>query len=150
MELDTLNLCNNSITTINRKMFNRARRILNLNISRNQISDIKTGALDSVRDNLLTIDLSGNLLRFLHPGMFRCMHRLTSLDLSSNTVSHIMHGSIKDLQRLTNLDLSDNQFKVFNSQHLLGPEALRKLTLSNNPLTSVEGFTFKDDDQITI
>lgn len=132
-------------------MFKDARRILHLNLRQNKIREISTGAFDSIRDNIIILDLQLNQLSYLHPGMFRGMRRLRTLNLGGNSISDINSGVFKDLEELQELNLSMNLFTVLSSEIISGPRALRRLLVVCNPLQKLVGFSYEDvNDRIFI
>ena len=137
LSLDYLLLHHNRLTVVHRDMLSLAKSISHLDLGHNLLHDFKTGALDGIRESLLSLDVSHNSLTFLHTGMFRGMRGLSSLRLGDNLVSRISPGSFKDLEQLRLLDLSANRLQELSSHTLTGClSSLATLRLSGNPLTS--------------
>lgn len=151
LNLESLMLQRNNLTEINRDMFKDAKRVSEINLSHNKISEILPGAFDSVRDNLLVMELRSNQLSQIHPGMFRGMRRLRVLNIAANVISVLDPGCFNDLEKLEELNLSGNKFTVLESSLLSGPTGLRKLYLVCNPLQKMIGFSFDQvNDKIYI
>ena len=150
LSLDYLLLHHNRLTVVHRDMLSLAKSISHLDLGHNLLHDFKTGALDGIRESLLSLDVSHNSLTFLHTGMFRGMRGLRSLRLGDNLVSRISPGSFKDLEQLRLLDLSANRLHELSSQTLAGClSSLATLRLSGNPLTSgILDFRFEGIDDV--
>ncbi|KAK7477547.1 hypothetical protein BaRGS_00031232 [Batillaria attramentaria] len=143
LQLDNLTLAHNDLEAIDRDMFESVRRISWFDLSHNKIHTIKTGAFDRFRESVYVLNLAGNRLDTVHRGMFRVMRNLLELNLSSNALWNIQNATFQELTSLSRLDLDDNQLRWLSADLLRGP-TLDMLSVVNNPLTSLRGFTFND------
>ncbi|GFO29954.1 leucine-rich repeat-containing G-protein coupled receptor 4 [Plakobranchus ocellatus] len=151
--LDRLSLKENALNDLDRDVFSGVRRISELDMSANRIAGFSPGIFDTFRQNSpFSIDLSDNLLTYIHTGLFREMRTLRVLNLSGNLISVIDSGALNDLELLEELDLSRNRLVLVTPEMVSGPtETLRKLNLIGNPLKHIQGFTFYDqNDRILI
>ena len=142
LELDSITLAHNQLEEINRDMLAATRRISSLDLSHNRVHTLKTGALDSFRESVYVLSLADNRLATLDHGMFRGMHNLQTLNLSSNRLTSILDGSFRELTQLTHLDLNHNQLQRLSADHLQGLP-IEHLSVLDNPLQSLSGFTFE-------
>lgn len=150
LQLDRLNLAYNFLETIDREMLNGARRISSINLSHNHIHTIKTGVFDNFRGSVYVLNMAGNNLTSIHFGMFRGMQNLQTLNLSHNSLGSILDKSFEDLVRLTELWLDNNKLQWFSADLLKGT-SMRTLSVIENPVTELRGFSFEDStDAISI
>uniref|UniRef100_A0A2N9EG60 non-specific serine/threonine protein kinase n=1 Tax=Fagus sylvatica TaxID=28930 RepID=A0A2N9EG60_FAGSY len=85
--------------------------------------------------NLLTLDLSYNLLYGPIPQELGILSSLSELDLSSNNLTHAIPTSLGNLSNLRNLYLCENQLSGSIPQELGMLGSLSNLDLSSNNLT---------------
>uniref|UniRef100_A0A3B3DE24 Trophoblast glycoprotein 1a n=1 Tax=Oryzias melastigma TaxID=30732 RepID=A0A3B3DE24_ORYME len=86
---------------------------------------------------LLRLDLSGNNLALLPPGMFSYVPSLQQLLLSNNSLLAVYSGTFSGMAHLELLDLTHNAFKTFRADGLQELDRLgnTKILLGNNPYT---------------
>ena len=143
LQLDNLTLAHNYLQVIDRNVLAETRRISTLDLSHNRIHTIKTGAFDSFRESVYVLNLAGNKLGTLDHGMFRGMRNLQTLNLSSNSLWSILDGSFRELTQLVTLDLDHNELQWLSAGLLEGP-SLQQLSVLDNPVRELRGFTFED------
>ncbi|KAM6967517.1 LOW QUALITY PROTEIN: trophoblast glycoprotein-like [Aplochiton taeniatus] len=116
--------------------------LLELNLSSSlynstSITDLTTrwGSLGG----LLRLDLSGNHLVLLPPGMFTHLPSLEHLLLHNNSLEAVYKGTFSGMHRLKVLDLTSNSFRTFRADAFgeLGRLGLARVLLSNNPYTCI-------------
>lgn len=113
-----------------------------LNLSRSlynftALTDLTTALRWGSLSGLLRLDLSGNHLSLLPPGMFSHLPNLQHLFLTNNSLLAVYSGTFSGLNHLKLLDLTNNAFSIFR------PDALQELDrlgnihihLGNNPYT---------------
>lgn len=113
-----------------------------LNLSRSlynftALTDLTTALRWGGLRGLLRLDLSGNHLALLPPGMFSHLPNLQQLFLANNSLVAVYSGTFSGMNNLDMLDLTQNAFTTF------GPDALQELDklgnirilLGNNPYT---------------
>uniref|UniRef100_A0A3P9HJK3 Trophoblast glycoprotein-like n=1 Tax=Oryzias latipes TaxID=8090 RepID=A0A3P9HJK3_ORYLA len=86
---------------------------------------------------LLRLDLSGNHLALLPPGMFSYVPSLRQLLLSNNSLLAVYSGTFSGMAHLEILDLTHNTFKTLRADGLQELDRLGniKILLGNNPYT---------------
>lgn len=97
---------------------------LNLSLSLHNVSaltDLATALRWGSLRGLLRLDLSGNQLSLLPPGMFSHLPDLQQLFLTNNSLVAIYSGTFSGMNHLESLDLTHNAFSTF------GPDALQEL-----------------------
>ncbi|XP_067366995.1 trophoblast glycoprotein-like [Channa argus] len=101
------------------------------------LTDLTTALRWGGLRGLLRLDLSGNHLTLLPPGMFSHLPNLQQLFLTNNSLVAIYSGTFSGMNHLQVLDLTHNAFRTFR------PDALQELDqfgnirilLGNNPYT---------------
>lgn len=85
--------------------------------------------------NLQRLDLSGNRLVLLPPGMFTPLPKLQYLHLNNNSLVAVYNCTFTGVENLLELDLSRNAFKMISEEglHELERLSLVRLMLSQNP-----------------
>uniref|UniRef100_A0A665UVL6 Trophoblast glycoprotein-like n=1 Tax=Echeneis naucrates TaxID=173247 RepID=A0A665UVL6_ECHNA len=113
-----------------------------LNLSRSlynftALTDLTTALRWGGLGGLLRLDLSGNSLTLLPPGMFSHLPNLQHLYLTNNSLVSVYSGTFSGMNHLELLDLKQNFFKIFRAEALQELEKLRKghIRLGNNPYT---------------
>ncbi|TRY81248.1 hypothetical protein DNTS_000543 [Danionella cerebrum] len=101
------------------------------------LTDLITALRWGKLTNLLLLDLSGNRLVLLPPGMFTTLPSLQHLNLSNNSLMAVYNGTFSGVEQLRKLDLSLNGFKTISIEGLRELERLKSvhLLLSENPFT---------------
>lgn len=86
---------------------------------------------------LLRLDLSGNLLALLPPGMFSHVPNLQHLLLRNNSLMSIYAGTFSGIDHLEVLDLTHNEIEAFRADALQELERLgnAQIFLGKNPYT---------------
>lgn len=86
---------------------------------------------------LLCLDLSGNHLTLLPPGMFSHLPNLQQLFLTNNSLVAVYTGTFSGMNHLEVLDLMHNAFRTFGDDALQELEKLGniRILLGNNPYT---------------
>lgn len=111
-----------------------------LNLSRSlynftALTDLTTALRWGGLSGLLRLDLSGNHLALLPPGMFSHLPSLQQLLLSNNSLMAVYSGTFSGLHHLETLDLTNNAFRTFRSDALQELDRLGniRILLGNNP-----------------
>ncbi|XP_061708575.1 insulin-like growth factor-binding protein complex acid labile subunit [Cydia pomonella] len=118
--------------------------VQNLNISKNEISVFPSNL--SRFYNLVTLDISSNLLRDLPENAFHNVTKLELLNLSSNEFEEWLNlnpnNFIKQAVNLKILDLSHNKFRTLGNlanRELLISSSLETLVLNDCEIGSIHG-----------
>ncbi|XP_044216267.1 trophoblast glycoprotein-like [Thunnus albacares] len=113
-----------------------------LNLSRSlfnftALTDLTTVLRWGGLQRLLRLDLSGNHLALLPPGMFSHLPNLQQLFLANNSLMAVYAGTFSGMNHLEVLDLTRNAFRTFRDDALQELEKLRniRILLGNNPYT---------------
>ncbi|XP_028835069.1 trophoblast glycoprotein-like [Denticeps clupeoides] len=85
--------------------------------------------------NLLHLDLSGNHILLLPPGLFSPLPNLRQLCLANNSLVAVYNSTFSGVERLELLDLTGNTFTSFSTEglHQLERLARARLLLGRNP-----------------
>ncbi|TNN76293.1 Trophoblast glycoprotein [Liparis tanakae] len=100
-------------------------------------TDLTTALRWSGLGGLLRLDLSGNHLALLPPGMFSHLPNLQQLFLTNNSLVDIYSGTFSATSRLELLDLTHNVFTTFRADALQELQRLGniQILLGENPYT---------------
>ncbi|XP_008292348.1 trophoblast glycoprotein-like [Stegastes partitus] len=111
-----------------------------LNLSRSlhnftALTDLTTALRWGGLGGLLRLDLSGNHLALLPPGMFSHLPNLQQLFLANNSLVAVYSGTFSGMNHLEVLDLTRNAFGTFRADALQELEKLGniRILLGNNP-----------------
>lgn len=139
--LRSLNLHGNQLCLIHPEAFmvpgspleelNLSNSLFNHTSLTDLITALRWGGLRSLR----RLDLSGNGLLLLPPGMFSPLPNLRQLRLVNNSLVAVYNGTFSGMEQLEELDLTGNRFTTFSAEGLLELERLNKarLLLGYNP-----------------
>ncbi|XP_065126634.1 trophoblast glycoprotein-like [Paramisgurnus dabryanus] len=99
------------------------------------LTDLITALRWGELTNLQRLDLSGNHLILLPPGMFSPLPNLRHLHLSDNSLVAVYNSTFSGVEQLLELDLSRNAIRTFTSEGLRELERLARvrLLLGQNP-----------------
>ncbi|XP_073341739.1 trophoblast glycoprotein-like [Pagrus major] len=101
------------------------------------LTDLTTALRWGGLRGLLRLDLSGNQLSLLSPGMFSHLPNLQQLFLTNNSLVTVYSGTFSGMNQLQVLDLSHNAFSTFSADALQELETLGNIQvfLGDNPYT---------------
>lgn len=101
------------------------------------LTDLTTALRWGGLEGLLRLDLSGNHLTLLPPGMFSHLPSLQQLFLTNNSLVAVYSGTFSGMNHLQVLDLTHNDFTTFKADALQEFEKLGsiRILLGNNPYT---------------
>lgn len=101
------------------------------------LTDLATALRWGGLRGLLRLDLSGNQLALLPPGMFFHLPSLQQLILTNNSLVAVYSGSFSGMNHLQVLDLTHNAFRTFSADALQELEKLGNIQvlLGDNPYT---------------
>ncbi|XP_026139211.1 trophoblast glycoprotein-like [Carassius auratus] len=99
------------------------------------LTDLITALRWGELTNLLRLDLSGNRLVLLPPGMFAPLPNLRHLHLHNNSLVAVYNGTFSGVEQLLELDLTGNAFRTIGDEGLRELERLgrARLLLGQNP-----------------
>lgn len=136
--LTSLTLSHNEIATVDSDFFAEATKLLDIDLSYNQIHSI-----NSTNGSKLEIfNLSHNQLNETGLTQLSNFTHLTHLDLSSNPLEQVNGAIFGDLKELQLLNLSDTSLTELKSDTFKNQVKLRVLDLSNNSITNLNESVF--------
>lgn len=115
-----------------------------LDLSRNQVQNLSQETL-SYHTGFRHLNLHGNKIHFIQPGLFKNMTDLKVLDLSRNHLNVFAHSktNIGSLASVKSLDLSSNGLYTGMSNYFLASSpSLENLSLNSNSITKVSQNAF--------
>lgn len=112
-----------------------------LHVQFNRIAALSTELIHATSTNLMTLDLTRNLVREIPPKLFYNFKNLTNIELSGNMLSIISQNMFAGLEdTLQNLDVSYNRLTAITELSLRN---LVSLNLAGNQLKRISPDTFK-------
>ncbi|XP_022327082.2 uncharacterized protein LOC111126616 [Crassostrea virginica] len=141
--LKELDLSSNSLSTLTSNMFSNMPKLLNLNISGNNIELINDSAFFGLSlDKLL---LNGNKLTKVWRSSFRGVQRFAYLDFSRNEISRVETGAFDSFNEfIFVLDLSENKLTKLHYGMVREMKYLQVLRLAHNEIDQVVNTALKD------
>lgn len=149
--LRSLDLSNNSLDSLPRRVFSRLELLEELYLQDNALAFIAEHAFDNLTA-LATLNLARNKLVHLPPELFDDAHELKEIHLQNNSLNTLAPGLFSHLAKLLVLDLSENELteEWINSATFTGLTALYLLNLSSNKLTKLDSYMFRDLGQLRV
>ena len=141
-KLKTLNISNNQITEIKEDTFKSLINLQTLNLSFNRIKEIKEDTFKSLI-NLQYLYLFNNQIKEIKKDTFKSLTNLQELYLSGNQITEIKNDTFKSLTNLQELYLFGNQIKKIKEDTFKSLTNLETLSLSVNQITEINEDTFK-------
>ncbi|XP_029308364.1 LOW QUALITY PROTEIN: trophoblast glycoprotein-like [Cottoperca gobio] len=143
INLRFLDLSENQLTLIHPEALSiPGSPLQELNLSRSlhnfiALTDLTTALRWGGLGGLLRLDLSGNHLALLPPGMFSHLPNLQQLFLTNNSLMAVYSGTFSGMDHLELLDLTHNAFTTFTADALQELENLGniRILLGDNPFT---------------
>ena len=132
---------------ISAEVFDNLVNLRTLNLRVDGLTSLPSGIFDEM-SNLRTLNLQGNELTSLPAGIFDNLVNLQSLDLSHNRLTSLSSGIFDNLVNLQSLDLSHNRLtslpsRLFDNLVNLDPAVLRGLLA---PIIQVSPATLHPDN----
>ena len=137
--LRTLNVSGNEIASLSQLGLGGRggecmERLQVLDLSHNEISELKGGEAAIRSDSLMELVLSSNYISEVHEAALAGLSRLELLDLSDNEIRDIPFGALRGYPSLERLYLSNNQIGHISRDALADLPSLAELDLSRNKL----------------
>jgi Leucine-rich repeat (LRR) protein len=142
-KLERLNLANNNLNVIHDKALGDLTSLVSLNMAHNQFVALPAHLLAEAK-YLQELILNNNTLSVLAPGLFDDLEHLVVLNMSRNEIGNdwLTPDTFASLLRLVALDLSHNRLTKLDRSVLNPLTSLQILDLSYNRIHSVTGNTF--------
>ncbi|CAL4066456.1 unnamed protein product [Meganyctiphanes norvegica] len=143
-KLQKLDISNNRIHTLGSNNFEEQRRLQELLIARNNITELLLKSFSGLSD-LILLDLSYNNIKNLPIGIFSQLPSLKFLLLAHNRLHTITVHTLRGIQSLHVLDLCDNIFRYVPTKALVELRNLKFLNLCRNRLTTIDALAFPNE-----
>ena len=144
--LKYLNLAKNNLSNIE-GAFNLLSSLNSLVLKENAIDNVTPFTFTGL-NNLISIDLSQNLIRSVLPEVFSNNY-LNEVNVSGNLLKELEQDTFVNLPILEVLDLSHNNLNTINNGAFNAIPRLKKLLLHHNRLTSYKGDFFANMENDT-
>ncbi|KOX72194.1 Chaoptin [Melipona quadrifasciata] len=139
-KLKWLSLQDNNILLVPAVALTRLPSLAHLHMEFNRVAALPIELIEATASNLVTLSLTGNLVREIPAGLFQDFQRLVSIELSGNMLSKITRDTFVGLEEtLLELDVSSNRLTSIGEFPL---RRLISLNLSGNRLTKIPPETF--------
>ncbi|XP_022107210.1 uncharacterized protein LOC110988203 [Acanthaster planci] len=119
----------------------RLQQLAELDLSGNGIDVLKPGMFKK-QNNLYKLVLADNNIRKLENGTFEGLHRLQFLNLTGNPLAEIASGAFLDVVTLPILDLGYLQLRHLQPGVFKGLDSVEALNVGHNPLVAVDRGAF--------
>ncbi len=148
--LQVLELADNMIGKLSEMTFMGMDSLISLDLSGNKIRKLSPGVLKN--QYLNEVNMSGNSLEELETGTFSDLSILEVLDLSGNRISSIQDGAFDNIPRLKRLLISDNELSSYRGDYFVdhgtNDTDLHTLDLSGNQITYLYPESFSRHPQL--
>jgi Leucine-rich repeat (LRR) protein len=136
-----LDLSNNSINNIERRLFQGLDALVHINMSHNKLYILPYQVFESMQ-SIEVVDLSHNILISFLDSFFIHNRKLRVLQLHHNLIGRINKNSLYGLKELHSLDLSYNQLQTVDRNAFDTLDGLEILNLSNNHINRLSPSVF--------
>lgn len=142
-ELQVLDLSANSIIEIRTQEFSLAKleNLHKLFIRNCSLREINRDGLKNLKI-LIEIDLSNNLIKTLHPGVFAGLIKLRSVILNNNLLERLDDRLFENLSFLHNIEIKENRLHKIYSNAFVNVSVLSKIYLDSNHLKTLRRESF--------
>nr|ALJ55574.1 toll-like receptor 22 [Miichthys miiuy] len=133
--LTQLEIDRNRISQIDTGAFANLISLKKLNLNNNKLHELRADLFDGLR-NLTELRIRSNGIKVVASTSFKSLTSLKLLDISFNRLNHLtnVHAIIQHLPNLKDLSIYKNGFTTFNSWELTnGSLGLTSLDVSQNP-----------------
>ena len=137
-----LDLGHCNIRNISENAFRSLPELTGIDLSFNNLSDIRNNIFSPCNRSLQLIELTGNQVHSLNlEKQFPGLNSLTHFHLNKNTIRSIK-GNFSMFPRLFHLDISENSMRIIRSNILQNTSRLHSLFLHNNRITNISEDAF--------
>ncbi|KAL9920250.1 fish-lips isoform 1-T6 [Glossina fuscipes fuscipes] len=142
MKLEVLDLSRNIIETLGSKNFEYQIEMRTLNLSHNSVSSLQKDAFRGL-SNLLVLDLSFNRIEVVHPSAMADLNSLIEMDLTNNNIVSLEENTFHNLMSLEILIFKNNQLLDVPASNLQHLHAIKSLDVSENLVEYVRNDSFE-------
>ena len=146
--LTSLWLNANDLTALPDRIFDNLNTLRNLNLQQNELRSLPAGIFDNL-NALTTLILAENGLSSLPAGIFDNLNALTTLRLDWTALTTLPAGIFDNLNALTELRLYNSQLSTLPAGLFDNLNALRNLNLERNELGSLPAGIFDNLNALT-
>ena len=119
-----------------------------LHLSKSNLSSMPFGVFFGL-NQLVGLNLEGNKLKALSPGIFQGIDSLECLNMSLNNLLEIPNEAFKNLTKLRRLDLQGNKIKTIEKKTFQHNNQLEMINLKSNRIEKIQNGTFSHLDKLT-
>ncbi|XP_055941433.1 protein toll-like [Argiope bruennichi] len=135
--MSQVSMADNRIQTLEFEEFRGVSGITAIDLQGNLIRNIEHLTFLSIREDLVYLDLSKNMIRKLN-GCVQSLSVLTSLNLTNNRIEGFEVGEFYGLDDLQDLSLQGNRIRTLGYE-VRGLSRLRNLVISHNLIRNIKG-----------
>ncbi|XP_047144374.1 slit homolog 1 protein isoform X2 [Hydra vulgaris] len=149
-KLNTIQLQDNKITTINNDIFKGLESTtMKLRLTNNSIATIHPNAFSRLyADTDLFLNI--NNISSLHPETFVDVRWMIHLDLDDNHLNRLPETLFQNQEKLLYLSLRKNLISSLSENTFIGLDSLENIDLSHNKLTSLPSQLFSKNNKLQI
>lgn len=149
-ELQVLDLSANNINEIHKQEFSTAKleNLHKLFIRNCSLREIHRDGLKNLKI-LIEIDLSNNLMKILHPGVFTGLIKLRSVILNNNLLERLDDRLFDNLEFLHKIELKENRIHKISLNTFFNVSTLSQIYLDSNHLKTLRRESFHSIEKLT-
>ncbi|CAG9798432.1 unnamed protein product [Chironomus riparius] len=130
-KLTTLKLNNNKLTQLPQNIFNETKALKDLNLDDNLIESLPSNIFKSL-NNLQVLRMSNNKITSILPDWFKTLGNLLTLYLEGNKIEQLPVNAFNSLKKVTKISLIRNNLKIIHSDSFGILPSLTHIYLQNN------------------
>ncbi|KAK9871326.1 hypothetical protein WA026_011593 [Henosepilachna vigintioctopunctata] len=147
-ELDSLDLSESNILTLNGEIFKNTPNLSILKMNRNEIK-LNENLFDNLQ-NLTNIAMFSNGIRTIPNNTFKKLTKLKTLELWNNKIGDLKRGMFDGLKELKLLELSKNRIQFIENDTFKDLTSLAYLNLAKNVIPELTRKVFENCRNIEI
>jgi Leucine-rich repeat (LRR) protein len=140
VEILKANAC--GIKALDKKFFEGANKLRELDLSQNEISKIDSKTFVEAA-NLIYLDLASNKISKIQDHTFYGISSLLYLDFSNNLLDYLDSKFFAELIDIKVIELGGNKIKSLNKDVFLNNKSLKSIRLSRNEISYIDPEFFK-------
>jgi len=145
--LEAINLSENKIKTLSKKLLSRQQKLVKFYISSNEIESFDRQFFASNK-NLKEINFFDNKITSIHGDSFKTQKKLTRLRLGSNRLTQLPENVFDPAFNLEYLHVGHNQLKVLPKKLLWRLEKLSEFYAMDNQIEFIDPELFKNSKEM--